>query len=116
VPVGKPVSLAGTLWQDRVMCRNEEGYLCPLCERRVPQVSDHHLVPKSRGGRTTEPICLDCHRMIHVLYDNKRLEQELGSVAALQAEERFAKYLRWIRKRPGDRRCRARRPARERRR
>lgn len=90
--------------------------VCPLCERLVEEVSDHHLVPKSRGGRSTQPVCPDCHRMIHVLYDNKRLETELHSVAALQAEERFAKYLSWIRKRPGHRSYRARRPARVRRR
>jgi 5-methylcytosine-specific restriction protein A len=90
------------------MCDGSALY-CPLCERDVIELSEHHLVPKSRGGRNTEPICLDCHRMIHVLYDNKRLERELNTVASLQGEERFAKYLRWIRKRPGDRRFRARR-------
>jgi hypothetical protein len=84
--------------------------VCPLCEREVPELSDHHLVPRSRGGRTTAAICLDCHRMIHVLFDNKALARELGSVEALQAEPRFARYLAWIRKRPGERRYRARRP------
>ncbi len=88
---------------------------CPLCEREVPECSDHHLVPKSCGGRRTEAICLDCHRMIHVLFDNKQLECELNSVEALQAEPRFARYLDWIRKRPGERSFRARRPRRPRR-
>ena len=100
----------------KIAFMDSELHACPLCDRQVPEVTEHHLVPKSRGGRTTEPICLDCHRMIHVLYDNKRLEQELFSVAALQAEERFARYLRWIRKRPADRHFRARRPAGTRRR
>ncbi len=86
--------------------------VCPLCRRQVPEVSDHHLVPRSRGGRVTEPICLDCHRMIHVLYDNKQLERELNTVEALQAEPRMAKYLTWIGKRPADRRYKARRPRR----
>ena len=87
------------------------GELCPLCEREVTERSEHHLVPKSRGGRQTEAICLDCHRMLHVLFDNRRLQQELNTVEALQGEERFARYLAWVRKRPGDRRYRARRPA-----
>jgi len=89
-----------------------EPSVCPLCEREVPVLSDHHLVPKSRGGRETEPICLDCHRMIHVLFDNKTLERELGTVEALRAEPRMAKYLAWISRRPGERRYRARRPRR----
>lgn len=86
--------------------------ICPLCLREVPEVSDHHLVPKSRGGRVTEPICLDCHRMVHVLFDNRTLERELSTVEALQAEPRMARYLAWIAKRPGGRRYRARRPRR----
>jgi hypothetical protein len=89
---------------------------CPLCERDVSELSDHHLVPKSRGGRTTEAICLDCHRMIHVLYDNRTLADALGTVEALQAEPRFAKYLAWISRRPGNRRYKARRPQSEQRR
>ena len=54
--------------------------------------------------------------MIHVLYDNKTLARELASVEALVAEPRFAKYLAWIGKRPGDRRFKALRPAGKRRR
>jgi 5-methylcytosine-specific restriction endonuclease McrA len=86
--------------------------ICPLCGRDVPEVSDHHLVPKSRGGRRTEPVCLDCHRMIHVLFDNRALERELSTVDALRREPRMAKYLAWIRRRPGTSRYRARRPRR----
>jgi hypothetical protein len=84
--------------------------VCPLCEREVPVVSDHHLVPKSRGGRETEPICLDCHGMIHTLFDNKRLERELNTVQALQNEPQFEKYLKWVSRRSSTRRHRARRP------
>ena len=77
--------------------------------REVAEMSDHHLVPKSRGGRVTEPICCDCHLMIHVLYDNKTLERSLNTAAALLAEPRFARYVHWVQRRPGDRRYRARR-------
>lgn len=38
---------------------------CPLCTRPNYFPSDHHLVPKSRGGKVTKTICSDCHRMIH---------------------------------------------------
>ena len=91
--------------------RTSERDICPLCDRDVNELTDHHLVPKSRGGRRTEPICPDCHRMIHVLYDNKTLAKELSTAAALVAEPRFAKYLAWIGKRSGHRRFSARRPA-----
>ncbi len=80
---------------------------CPLCERSVPKVSAHHLTPKSRGGRETLDICLDCHAMIHALFTNKTLERQLSSVEQLRAHPEFEKYLVWVKKRPADRRYRA---------
>ncbi|PIE05490.1 MAG: hypothetical protein CSA75_04470 [Sorangium cellulosum] len=93
------------------MCSDSEK-VCPLCKRKVSVTSDHHLVPKSRGGRKTEPVCLDCHGMIHTLFDNKQLERDLNTVEALQAEPRFAKYLAWVSKRSAARRHKAKRPHR----
>jgi 5-methylcytosine-specific restriction enzyme A len=80
--------------------------LCPLCERDVPVMSDHHLVPKSRGGtyEDTLPICTDCHGAIHALFDNRELESSLHTVEALKANEAFARHLRWLgRQDPGSR-------------
>lgn len=87
---------------------NEEG-TCPLCQRPDVKMSDHHLVPKSRGGKITEPICNACHRQIHALFDNKRLETELNTVEALLAEPQFQKYLAWIRKQPPGRKFKTKR-------
>ncbi len=88
-----------------------ERYRCPLCERDVPQVSAHHLVPRSRGGarEAKVPICVDCHGAIHALFSNRRLAQELSSVEALKAEERFVRHLRWLAKQDPGRRNRTRR-------
>jgi 5-methylcytosine-specific restriction endonuclease McrA len=79
---------------------------CPLCERDVPEqnVSDHHLVPKSRGGKETLTICVDCHRQLHALFTNKQLADEYNTVEAIMADERFAKFAKWIAKRPAERR------------
>jgi 5-methylcytosine-specific restriction endonuclease McrA len=45
-----------------------EAPRCERCERRVPGAF-HHLVPKSRGGRTVPGnlawLCVDCHRWVH---------------------------------------------------
>jgi hypothetical protein len=79
---------------------------CPLCERDAPEelVSDHHLVPKSRGGKKTLAICADCHRQVHALWTNKQLADEFHTVEAIMADERFAKFARWVAKRPPERR------------
>lgn len=39
-------------------------HICPICERPNYYPSDHHMVPRSRGGKTTETICRDCHKAI----------------------------------------------------
>ena len=75
-------------------------YVCPLCERDVAKVSNHHLVPKCRGGTVdnTVPICNDCHNAIHSFFSNKQLEKEFNSVDKLLNDEKFLKHLKWLKK------------------
>lgn len=75
--------------------------LCPLCERPNYHPSDHHLVPKSRGGKVTKTICRDCHRAVHVTFTNKELEKDYNTVEALMAHEGFSKMIRYIAKQDG---------------
>lgn len=72
---------------------------CPICGRPNYHPSDHHMVPKSRGGRTTETICADCHRSIHSLFPNKELEEKYNTTEILLANEDFARMVKFISKR-----------------
>lgn len=72
--------------------------LCPICERLNYYPSDHHMVPRSRGGRTTEMICRDCHKAIHSLFTNKELEEKYHTADVLLANEEFAKMIAFISK------------------
>lgn len=74
---------------------------CPLCNRPNHRPSDHHLVPKSRGGKATKTICRDCHDAIHATFDNRELEKEYSTVEALLAHEGLAKMIRFIAKQDG---------------
>jgi hypothetical protein len=67
-------------------------------------MSDHHLVPRSRGGQETIPVCLDCHNSIHAFFTNKELENSYNSVDDLLADEKFAKHIKWLSKQPIDKR------------
>ena len=78
---------------------NEE-VSCPLCNRKIEILTDHHVVPKSRGGSELVSICKDCHKQVHALFDNKTLEESLNTVEALLANEQFSKYIKWVIKRP----------------
>ncbi len=78
--------------------------LCPICERPNYRPSDHHMVPRSRGGKSTETICCDCHRAIHSSFSNKELEETFHTVEALLTNETFAKMIKFISKQdPGGR-------------
>lgn len=71
---------------------------CPLCERPNYFPTDHHLVPKSRGGRVTKTLCGSCHSAIHRTFTNKELERTYNTVEALLAHPVFAKTVAFIRK------------------
>jgi hypothetical protein len=79
---------------------------CPLCDRPNYFPSDHHLVPKSRGGRVTKTICADCHRSIHATFSNKELEKTYFTVEALLAHPTFAKAITFLQKQDPRRRYR----------
>jgi 5-methylcytosine-specific restriction endonuclease McrA len=74
---------------------------CPLCERPNYHPTDHHIVPKSRGGKVTETICRDCHRSIHAFFTNRELETTYSTVEALLGHPDFAKTVAYIAKQDG---------------
>ena len=84
-------------------------YECPLCLREVEQVSDHHLIPKSRGGKETLPICLDCHNAVHAFFTNKELELIYNSVDVLLTNEKFYKHIQWLSKQSTSKRHKSKR-------
>lgn len=86
-----------------------EPAACPLCGRPNRSPSDHHLVPKSRGGRVTETICTDCHSAIHATFGNRELEREYATIDALLAHPELARLVAFIARQDGRVRTRRRR-------
>lgn len=82
---------------------NETLYTCALCERQVRQVSKHHLIPKSEGGREVVRLCQPCHKTLHSFFTNRTLLKELHTIDDLRAEPEIARYLAWVRKQPDTR-------------
>lgn len=76
--------------------RAEAPAACPLCGRPNHKPSDHHLVPKARGGKVTETICQDCHTAIHKTFSNKELAREYATIEALLSHAEFAKLVQFI--------------------
>ena len=80
--------------------------VCPLCGRDIPPEleSRHHLVPKLKGGKTTDGNIVvlhrPCHDKVHACFTEAELARSHSSIDALLADERVAKFVAWIKKRP----------------
>lgn len=81
-----------------------EKHICQLCDRQVPEITEHHLIPKEKGGKhySTAMLCRMCHTQIHALYTNKELAARLFSIARLKNDDNIKKYLDFIVKMPGE--------------
>jgi hypothetical protein len=78
--------------------------VCTLCQRDTPTafVEEHHLIPKSKGGKKKDTIlvCCDCGNIVHKLFTLNELRDEFYTVESLLANERMQKWIKWVRKRP----------------
>lgn len=90
---------------------------CPNCGRpaEAVEITRHHLAVRSRvRGRDkgpTMPLCVDCHRQLNALYDERTQATLLGTPEALLADEamrRFGRFAAKQRKRATTRRSRRR--------
>lgn len=94
---------------------------CPLCGRAIapgPSADQHHLLPRSEGGRT-EPGNLAllhriCHRKIHATFSERELAGERRDWTALRAHPEIAAFVHWLRGKPPDFYDRNRTPRRRR--
>ena len=89
----------------------EEPQVCELCERQSVRFTEHHLVPRSRGGKfgPKARLCPTCHRQLHAMFSEKTLANELNSVERLRADPEFAGYLKWASRQKGQASFRVRR-------
>lgn len=79
-----------------------EPVICPLCERDIPedQQDNHHLVPKSKGGKMT--VCLHrvCHSQIHATFTDAQLAKKFSTIEAILEDPAIQKFVAWIKSKP----------------
>lgn len=76
---------------------------CPLCSRPlVPgfSVDEHHLVPRSKGGRVKETVHRICHRKIHATFSEKELARDFHTWESLRTHPAIASFIRWVAQKP----------------
>ncbi len=76
--------------------------ICSHCGRFIPegQRDEHHLVPKSRGGRETKTLHRICHRQLHAFFTEAELEKNYPTIDALLENEGVGKFVDWVKKKP----------------
>ncbi|WP_091903665.1 HNH endonuclease signature motif containing protein [Chitinasiproducens palmae] len=76
---------------------------CGLCGRPLPAdatVDQHHLVPRSQGGRATVPIHRICHQKIHSVLTERELASAYATFEALRAVPKIARFVQWVAGKP----------------
>ncbi len=83
---------------------------CGLCGRGCTrqQLTQHHCLPKSKGGTNedVELLCSQCHGMVHATFTNQTLARLYPTVALLRQASELAAYIRWVRRQPPSRKKR----------
>ena len=78
----------------------EEERECPLCHRELGRknISKHHLIPKSQGGKHSEVIWLHniCHQKIHSLFTEKELKKHFYTIELLLEQEAIQTFVKWV--------------------
>jgi hypothetical protein len=68
----------------------------------VAQQEAHHMVPKSWGGRQTRVLHRMCHRQIHALLTEAELARDYASIEALRTHPGVARFVAWVKDKPGE--------------
>jgi hypothetical protein len=79
--------------------------ICPLCGRPIPSgapQSDHHLVPRLKGGARGPVVRLHqiCHNAIHAAPTEAEIAEGFSDIAALRGDPRLARFAAWVACRP----------------
>ncbi len=74
---------------------------CELCGMHEPYyLRDHHLTPRSKGGKETARVCETCESFIHKTWTHNELRDIYNTVGVITSSEKFLKFLKWRRKQP----------------
>lgn len=79
----------------------QEKCFCPICDREITDNSyfdEHHLIPKSKGGKYTEKVKLHriCHEKIHSVWAEHELATYYNTVELIKENAQMQSFLKWI--------------------
>jgi hypothetical protein len=71
-----------------------------FCMIPGPTVDEHHLTPRSQGGREKFQLHKVCHLKIHQALKPRELARQYNSWELLRGHPEVAKFIEWVKKRP----------------
>ena len=76
--------------------------LCPICNRNIPvsQKDAHHLIPKSKGGKSTRYLHRICHKQIHALFNENELANIFNTTESLKNHPDMQNFINWVKSKP----------------
>ena len=76
--------------------------ICPICNRNIPasQKDAHHLIPKSKGGKSTEYLHRICHKQIHALFNENELAKTFNTAESLKNHPDMQIFINWVKSKP----------------
>ena len=78
--------------------------ICPICGRSIPesQKDAHHLIPKSKGGKSFEYLHRICHKQSHALFKENELAKVLNTAESLRNHSDMQTFINWVKNKPDD--------------
>lgn len=75
---------------------------CPICNRPLGEirVEDHHLIPKTFGGRDVITIHGICHQKLHATFSERDMQHYYHTVGHILENEEIQKFVKWVSKKP----------------
>ena len=76
--------------------------LCPICDRPLGTIGidEHHLIPKTFGGKETFTLHKICHRKIHATFTERELLNYYNTFERIRDHSEIAKFIGWVKKKP----------------
>ena len=75
---------------------------CPVCSRKLgtESIDEHHLIPKTFGGKEKFPLHKICHRKIHATFTERELLNFYNTWERIKGHPEIQKFISWVKKKP----------------
>jgi len=74
---------------------------CPICKRELIEglsVNEHHLIPKTFGGKETISLHRVCHDKLHSTFSEREMSNYYHTIDRLMEHEEIRKFIKWVKK------------------